>query len=78
MTAFIRGDSYCCSVRFILGHDCTAEFNKGIIITVWRRSEGRISLRVQATMRTKYTAHYFNFFVFWEKMIQELLSFTIK
>lgn len=35
MTAFIRGDYYCYSVSFILGHDCTAEFNKGIIITVF-------------------------------------------
>lgn len=78
MTALIRGDSHCCSVRFILGHDCTAEFNKGIIIAVFGRSDGRISLRARATMRTKYTAHYFNFFVFGEEMIQELLSFTIK
>lgn len=78
MTALIRGDSYCGSVRFALGRDCTAELNKGIVVPVFGRSDGRISRRARATMRTKYTAHYFNFYVFWEEMIQELLSFTIK
>lgn len=78
MTALIRGDSYCGSVRFTLGRDCTAELNKGIIVPVFGRSDGGISLRARAATRTKYTAHYFNCYVFWEEMIQELLSLTIK
>lgn len=67
MTAFIRGDSYCYSVSFILGHDCTAEFNKGIIITVF----GGMFFESASNYENKiqYTAHYFNFFVFWEEMI---------